>query len=137
MAQGYAPADGIRAWLAGTPGILGLAAADEGIGLVAEAGIDAIRAKSLVLTAYAIELHDAWLAPLGFTLGSPRDPARRGGHVAVRRADARDLCEALVASGVVPDFRAPDSIRLGPSPLSTSFVELHDGLARLRELASA
>ncbi len=137
MGQGYEPADGIRGWLAGTPGILGLAAAEEGIRLVAEAGIAAIRAKSLALTGYAIELHDAWLAPLGFTLGSPREPARRGGHVAIRHPDARALCEALVASEVVPDFRAPDSIRIGPGPLSTSFVEVHAGLARLRELASA
>jgi len=137
MGQGFDPADGIRGWLAGTPGILALAAVQEGVRMVAEAGIDRIRAKSVALTSYAVELHDAWLAPLGFDLGSPRDPGRRGSHVAVRHPDARRLCERLIASRVIPDFREPDSIRLGFSPLTTSFGEIHAGMAHLRELAAA
>jgi kynureninase len=135
MGQGFRPMAGIGGWLTGTPGVLGLAAAEEGIRVSVEAGIEAIRAKGVALTGYAIALHDAWLAPLGFTLGSPRDAARRGSHVSVRRADARELTQALIAAGVIPDFRAPDSVRLGLSPLTTSFSDVARGIATLARLA--
>ena len=135
MGQGFRPTPGIAGWLTGTPGVLGLAAAEEGIRVSVEAGIDAIRAKGIALTEYAIALHDARLAPLGFSLGSPRDAARRGSHVSVRRADARELTRAMIAAGVIPDFRAPDSIRLGLSPLTTSFADVARGIAVLAELA--
>jgi kynureninase len=135
MGDGFRPARGITGWLTGTPGILGIAAAEEGIRITAEAGVEAIRAKGIALTEYAIALHDAWLAPLGFTLGSPRDAGRRGSHVSVRRADARELTKAMIDRGVVPDFRAPDSIRLGLSPLTTRFVDVARGLEILRDLA--
>jgi kynureninase len=125
---------GIAGWLVGTPGILGLAAAEAGIDLTAEAGIERIRGKGIALTAYAIELFDAWLAPLGVELGSPRDPRRRGAHVSVRHPEANRLTQALIERGVIPDFRAPDSIRLGLSPLTTSFEEVHRGLTALRDL---
>jgi kynureninase len=74
MGQGYDPEPGIRSWLVGTPGIIGLAAADEGIGLVSEAGIDRIRAKGVALTEYAIALFDARLAALGFALAARAIP---------------------------------------------------------------
>ena len=134
MAQGYDPAPGIVAWLTGTPGILALAGVEEGVRLVAEAGIPAIRAKGVALTEFAIELVDERLAVLGATVGSPRDPARRGAHVAVRHPDARRLTRELIANGVIPDFRAPDSIRLGLSPLSTAFRDVERGLATLESL---
>jgi len=137
MGQGFRPRSGIAGWLTGTPGILGLAATEEGVRIVAEAGIERIRAKGIALTEYAIALHDAWLAPLGFTLGSPRDPGRRGSHVSVRRHDARQLTRALIDAAVLPDFRAPDSIRLGLSPLTTTFSEVARGIAILRDLAGA
>jgi kynureninase len=137
MGQGYDPEPGIRRWLTGTPGILAIAAADEGVALVEEAGIDRIRAKGVALTEYAIALFDAWLAPIGFGLGSPRDPARRGAHVAVRHPDARRLTEGLIAAGVVPDFREPDSIRLGLSPLTTSFRDVWVGIGRVRDLGGS
>jgi kynureninase len=136
MGEGFRAAPGIGGWLTGTPGILGLAAAEEGIRVSVEAGIDRIRAKGIALTEYAIALHDAWLAPLGFELGSPRDPARRGAHVSVRHADARSLTRDLIEAGVVPDFRAPDSIRLGLSPLTTSFTDVARGIGVLRDLTT-
>lgn len=136
MGQGFRPRPGIAGWLTGTPGILGLAAAEEGIRLSTEAGIDRIRAKGIALTEYAIALHDARLAPLGFELGSPRDAASRGAHVSIRRADARELTRRMIAAGIVPDFRAPDSIRLGLSPLTTTFDEVHRAIERIAELAS-
>ena len=125
---------GIAGWLVGTPSILALTVVQAGIELVAEAGIDAIRAKSVALTEYAIALADEWLAPLGCSIGSPRDAGRRGGHVAVRHPDARRLTREMIDRGVIPDFRAPDTIRIGLSPLSTSFTDVHRGLAALRDL---
>jgi kynureninase len=125
---------GIAGWLVGTPGILALTAAQAGIELTAEAGIDAIRAKGIALTEYAIDLLDAWLAPLGCSLGSPRDSARRGAHISIRHPDARRLTRALINRNVLPDFRAPDSIRIGLSPLTTSFEDVNSGLSALREL---
>lgn len=136
MGQGYDPEPGIGSWLVGTPGIIGLAAADEGIGLVIEAGIDRIRAKGIALTEYAIALFDARLAKRGFGLGSPRDPARRGAHVAIRHPDARRLTAELIGRGVIPDFREPDSIRFGLSPLTTSFRDVEAGVAALEQLVS-
>jgi kynureninase len=135
MAQGYDPTPGIGAWLTGTPTVMALGAIDEGVRLIADAGIARIRAKAVALTDYAIALHDAWLAPLGFTLGSPREAARRGAHVAVRRVDGAALSDALSANGVVTDYREPDSIRLGLSPLTTRFADVREGIGRLRELA--
>ena len=136
MGQGYDPQPGIRSWLTGTPGILALAAAEEGIRLAAEAGIPAIRAKGVALTEYAIALVDDRLANHGFSVGSPRDAARRGAHVAIRHPRARDLTAQLIARGVVPDFREPDSIRFGLSPLTTSFGDVARGIAALEELAA-
>ena len=136
MGQGFRPRPGIAGWLTGTPGILGLAAAEEGIRLSAEAGIANIRAKGIALTEYAIALHDARLAPLGFELGSPREAARRGAHVSIRRADARELTRRMIAAGIIPDFRAPDSIRLGLSPLTTTFDEVHRAIKRIADLAA-
>jgi len=125
---------GIAGWLTGTPGIIGLAAAEAGIALTAEAGVTPIRTKGLALTEYAIELHDAWLAPLGCTVGSPRDGARRGAHVAIRHPDAERLTAELIDRGVIPDYRAPDSIRIGCSPLTTSFEDIWRGFDQLRTL---
>jgi kynureninase len=137
MEQGYEPAAGISSWLSGTPGVLALAAVEEGARLTAEAGVEEIRQKARALTEYAISLHDERLESLGFTLGSPRDPERRGSHVSVCRADASELCAALADSGVLADFRMPDTIRLGCSPLTTSYADVWDGVDRLCTLAAA
>ena len=134
MGPAFKPRRGIGGWLAGTPGIIGLTAAQAGIELVAEAGIDAIRTKGIALTEYAIALVDEWLVPLDCTLGAPRDAARRGNQLSIRHRGARRLTRALKERNVIPDFRAPDSIRIGLSPLTTSFDEVHRGLAALRDL---
>ena len=134
MAPGYEPADGIRSLLSGTPPVLALSAVDEGVGLVAEAGIQRIRAKGIALTELAIELADARLADAGVTIASPRDPARRGAHVALAHPDAERLCAQLIERGVIPDFRRPDVIRFGLSPLITRFVDVWDGVETLRAL---
>jgi len=138
MGPGYEPVPGIGRFLAGTPAILDLTAAEVGIQLTAEAGLEALRAKSVALTELVVELHDAWLAPLGFQLGSPRDPERRGGHVSLQHEEAWPICRALMERGnVVPDFRSPDSIRIGLPPLYMRFVDVWDALDRLRRLIEA
>ena len=135
MGDDYEPARGVRRFLTGTPNVPALVAIEEGVRLVAEAGVDRLRAKAEALTSYAVELHDAWLAPLGFELWSPRDPARRGAHVSVRHDQAWPICRALVQrANVIPDFREPDVIRLGLAPLYTRFSDVHEALDRLRAL---
>ncbi len=134
MAPEWERAPGILGFAAGTPPVLGLVAVDEGVSLVEEAGLEAIRAKATALTDYAVALHDAWLAPLGAELGSPRDAERRGSHVAIRHPDAERLRAALADRGVIVDFRRPDVIRLGLSPLTTSFGEVREAIVRLRDL---
>jgi kynureninase len=115
--------------------VLDLAAVEEGVKLTAEAGVDRLREKSLALCELIIDLHDAWLVPLGFELGSPRDGARRGSHVSVRHPEAWPICRALIErAAVIPDFRGPDSIRLGVAPLYTRFVDVYDAIDRLRGL---
>ena len=134
MDPGYEATDGIRAFLSGTPPILALHAMEPGLELVERAGIERIRAKAVALTALAIVLADAWLTEHGVAVASPREEAIRGAHVALAHRDAAALCEALTARGVLTDYRAPDVIRVGLSPLSTRFVEVWDGLAALRDL---
>jgi kynureninase len=134
MAPGYEPAEGIRALLSGTPPVLALSAVDEGVALVAQAGIDRIRAKGIALTELAIELADARLARAGVRVDSPRDPRRRGAHVALAHPDAERLCAELIERGVIPDFRRPDVIRFGLSPLTTRFVDVWDGVEAMRTL---
>jgi kynureninase len=137
MGPAYEPEPGIARWLAGTPHIAGLVAAQAGVELVAEAGIDRVAAKARALTAYAIELHDEWLAPLGFELGTPRVPERRGSHVALRHPEGWQVCRALIErAGVLPDFREPDVVRFGFSPLDTRFADVHDALERTRDLVA-
>jgi kynureninase len=131
MAPGYEPSPGIASWLTGTPGILSLVAVEPSVALVAEAGVESIRRKSEKLTALAVDLYDQWLGDLGWTLQSPRDPARRGSHVTVSHPAARQAMADLVELGVIPDFRRPDGIRLGLAPLTTRYTDVYDGLQRL------
>jgi kynureninase len=132
MGPRYEPVSGIGRFLAGTPPVLGLAGVGAGAAMLGEAGIGAVRTKAAALTAFAVELHDERLAPIGFALGTPRDPAVRGAHVALRHPDAWRVCRALIEHAhVVPDFRHPDSIRLGLPPLYTRFADVWDAVDRL------
>ncbi len=135
MERTYDPEPDIRRFLAGTPPILGLAAVEEGVRLTAAAGVDPLRTKSIALTELIVALRDAWLAPLGFELASPRDPERRGSHVSLSHPDAWRITRALIEqASVIPDFRSPDSVRLGVAPLYTRHVDVWDALDRLRGL---
>ena len=100
-----------------------------------QAGMDFIRAKSILMTDYASFLTDSWLAPLGFSLGSPRDSAMRGSHISIRHTDGYRINRALIEEmNVIPDFRAPDNIRLGFSSLYTSFAEIWQGFDRIKRV---
>ena len=135
MERSYEPEPGIRGFLAGTPPILDLTAVRVGAQVVADAGVASLRKKAMTLTDLIVELHDDWLAPLGFELASPRDAERRGAHVSLRHDEAWPISRAMIGRArVIPDFRGPDSIRLGVPPLYTRAVDVWDALDRLRGL---
>ncbi|WP_460304461.1 kynureninase [Actinocorallia aurea] len=137
MGPDWRPPPTIDRFLVGTPPMLSGLAALEGVRLTARAGIEPVAAKARTLTDYALRLADAWLAPLGFTVATPRDPARRGSHLALRHPAAWQLCQALKAEGVVPDYRPPEHLRLGFAPLYTRHRDIHTGLTRLRDIVAA
>jgi kynureninase len=135
MGPEYDPAPDVTRFLAGTPPVLDLAAVEAGVDLVLEAGLEPLREKSVALTELVIDLYDEWLAPLGFGLGTPRNPARRGSHVSLLHDEGWRICRALIEhAAVVPDFRRPDSIRYGLPPLYTRYVDAWDAVDRLRRI---
>ncbi len=136
MGPAYDPVPGIERFATGTPQILGTVAVAEGTKLLAEAGIDRLREKGVALTSYLIHLADEWLAPHGFRLASPRADARRGSHVTLYHPEAWRISKALIAAGVIGDFRTPDRLRLGPVPITTRFADVWDALDRLRQIAA-
>ena len=136
MSPHHEPAAGAAALHLGTPHILSLAPLLGSLELIeAAGGLCALRAKSLALTDFLLALIDRDLAPLGFTVATPRGEPARGGHLALAHPDAWRFCQALKAADVVPDFRAPDLLRLAPSPLYTSFADCAEAIARLKHIA--
>lgn len=128
MGPGYEPAPGIRRMLTGTPPVLAMQPLQAMLDLVEEAGMPAVRAKAMALTEHAVALADERLATYGVRLASPRDPAGRGAHVMLEHPAFREVTALLWQRGVVPDFRPPSGLRVGLSPLSTSFVEVERGI---------
>ncbi len=119
--------------------MLSMLALEPALDITLEAGIERLRAKSVALSEYLIFLFDEWLAPLGFALGSPREAERRGSHVSLQHPEAFRITRALIetpppAVQVIPDFRAPNNIRLGLAPLYNTFEQVHRAMARLREI---
>lgn len=137
MGPEYVPAGDIRQLLSGTPPVTSMLAMQGMLDLIEQSSIDAIRAKSVTLTEFAVEAYDEALAPLGVRLLSPRDAAIRGGHVTIGHPDFRAVTQRLWADGIIPDFRFPDGIRLGLSPLSTSHVETLTGVLAIRDALQA
>jgi len=134
MGPGYEPAEGMLRFISGTPPILSMVPLAAALDVIEEAGMAAIRAKSVALCEYAIEIVDALLAPHGVTVVSPRDAARRGSHVTLRHERFRELLDPLWEAGVLLDYREPDCLRIGLSPLTTTFAEVHRGLAAVAGL---
>jgi kynureninase len=134
MAERYQPADGIRQLISGTPPIVGMLPMRDMLALIDNVGMPAVRRKSVALTGFAIEVADALLTPYDVRLASPRDAAIRGGHITLDHPDFRQLTADLWERGVIPDFRPPHGLRIGLSPLSTSFAEVAAGLSIVAEL---
>lgn len=136
MSHTFEPAAGAGAWQISTPSVLGAAPLYGALRLLNEAGIERIREKSLRQTDYLLFLADTLLAqaPYGFQAGTPREHARRGGHVALEHPEALRLSKALRARGVVPDFRPPNVIRLAPAALYTTYAELWRTVEALRQV---
>jgi kynureninase len=132
MGPRYQPAPGVGRFLTGTPPVLGLFAVRAGIDMLLEAGLDRLWTKSQALTSLLVTLVNERLTPAGARLASPAEPNRRGGHVSLSHPQAWPWCSTLIESGlVIPDFRPPDTIRLGPAPLYTRFVDVFDAIERL------
>ena len=133
MEQGYVPEPGVRSLVSGTPPIVGMVPVRRGLELLEEAGIEEVRAKSLRLTDLAWSVVEAWPAELGVQIATPREHERRGGHLTLTHPDFQQVNARLWERGVIPDFRSPDGLRIGLSPLSTTFAEVWDGLAVVLE----
>jgi kynureninase len=128
----------IRGFQIASPSLMGIRCVQTAFSMIKEAGIDAIAHKAAVGTAMMIELYDAWLAPLGIELNTSRVAKERGGHISLVHPDAAQICVAMrTISNVIPDYRTPNSIRLAISPLPTSYVEIWDGLERMRDLVAS
>jgi kynureninase len=132
MGPRYEPHAGIRRFISGTPAIVGMLAMQDMLDLIAETGMGQLRAKSIQLTEYAISLVDELLVPLGVELASPRDAARRGSHVTIDHDSFQQVNARLWEQGIIPDFRRPNGLRLGLSPLTTSFSEVHLGVDAIK-----
>ena len=133
----YAPAPGVNRFLVGTQPMLSLLTMEAALDPLLEAGMEAIRTKSVLLTEYASYLTDHLLAPLGFSLGSPHDPARRGSHISIRHEEGYRISRALIEEmNLIPDFREPDNIRLGFAPLYTTFHEVWEGFNRIQRVVA-
>lgn len=135
MGQGFDRADGMRGFQIASPSIVGMRCIEVAFSMIGVAGLPAIARKAALGTDLMVRLHDEWLAPLGFELVTPRDAARRGGHITLRHPEAKQIATAMREMvKVIPDYREPSSIRLAMSPLATSFTEVYQGFERIRTL---
>ncbi len=138
MGAKFEKADGIRGFQIASPSIIGLRSINEAFTMIGEAGISAIAAKAAKGTELMIDLYDAWLAPLGFTLLTSRNAQERGGHLSFHHPEAERISVALRKfANVIPDYRTPNALRLAISPLPTSFLEVWEGFARIRDSVAA
>ena len=137
MGPDFEKSSDIRGFQIASPSLIGLRCIQSAFGMIEEAGIDQIAKKCATGTEMMIGLYDAWLADLGFTLNTSRDPQERGGHISLVHPDAKRIAVALRKfANVIPDYRVPNSIRVAISPLATSYTEVWDGFQRLRDLVS-
>ena len=138
MGANFERASGIRGFQIASPSLIGLRCIKSAFTMIEEAGIGAISEKAAIGTEMMIQLYDAWLAELGFTLLTSRNPQERGGHISLGHPDAARICVALREfADVIPDYRTPDAMRLAISPLPGSYVEVWDGFSRIRDLVAS
>ncbi len=136
MGPDYRPGRGMRAFISGTPPVLGMVGIEDTVDLIDEVGLEAVRDKAIALGDFVLEGVEELLARHEVRVLSPRDAARRGGHVTIGHPRFRAITGELWAQDVIPDFREPDGIRLGLAPLSTSYTEVAEALTRIRALLS-
>ena len=135
MGPDFVKAQGIRGFQIASPSIIGIRGVQVAFEMIEEATIDAISEKAATGTQLMIDLYDAWLADLGYTLLTSRSADERGGHISLGHPDAARICIALRQfANVIPDYRTPNSIRLAIAPLPTSYIEVWDGFERIRDL---
>lgn len=134
---GYQPVGNVHGLLSGTPNILGITAVEQGVRLIAEAGIEQLTQIGRLLTGYAIKLTDDLLAPLGWRVASPRNAVRRGAHLTIQHQDAWQIHQALLARGVIAGFHGPQRLRLGMAPLYTSFEDVWVAVEQIAEVTSS
>ena len=138
MGPDFVKAEGIRGFQIASPSIIGIRGVQVAFAMIEEAGIDVIASKAAIGTQMMIDLYDEWLAPLGYTLLTSRNPKERGGHISIGHPDAARICVALRKfANVIPDYRTPNAIRLAIAPLPTSYVEVWDGFQRIRDLTQS
>jgi kynureninase len=135
----YRPSEGVRKYLTGTPPVISVSGLEPALDMILEAGIAAIRKKSIMQTEYLINLASEWLIKKGFRLGSPDYKEKRGSHVSLKHAEAYRICKALIDPSVgkhvvLPDFREPNNIRLGIAPLYTSYQEIYHALDQMKTI---
>ncbi len=131
----YSPAHGAERFLSGAQPLISMLTMEAALEPLLQAGMDSLRAKSILMTDYAIFLTENLLVPFGFSLGSPRDSAQRGSHISIRHPEGYRINRALIDEmNVIPDFREPDNLRLGFTPLYLSFTEIWEGFDRIRRV---
>jgi kynureninase len=133
----YRPAEGIRRFLTGTPPVISVSGLEPAIDMILDAGIGSIRKKSLEQGSYLISLAKEWLFPHGFRLGSPEVGEKRGSHVTLKHAEGYRISKALIDPSVgeqvvLPDFREPNNIRFGITPLYTTYEEIHTAMQKVK-----
>ena len=137
MGSDFEKEPSIRGFQIASPSLMGLRCINSSFAIIESAGIARIEEKCAIGTSMMIDLFDVWLAPLGFSLNTPRDPKRRGGHISLIHPEAERIAVALRRfANVIPDYRVPNAIRLAISPLATSYTEVFDGFQRIRDLVS-
>mgnify|MGYP001067724390 FL=1 len=135
----YIPSEGISKFAISTPSILSLSAIEPGLDITLEAGLRTIRKKSLKQSEFLIEMIRSELHPIGFQLASPAESTQRGSHVSIRHEEAYRINKALIEpvekrTIFIPDFRPPDNIRIGITPLYLKFTELVQTIERIKEI---
>ncbi|WP_420491417.1 kynureninase [Neobacillus drentensis] len=134
MEHTLTPADSAGAYQIGTPHVLSLAPLLGALEIFAEAGIENIRAKSLKINQFLMDLLNQEVAGMGFTIGNPVEDFRRGGHVSLEHIEAARICKALKENGIIPDFRAPNIIRLAPVALYSSYTDVWEVVQILKKI---
>ncbi|MBN8657587.1 MAG: kynureninase [Anaerolineae bacterium] len=131
----YQPAPGAQRFMVGTQPMISLLTMEAALEPLLEAGMDALREKSILMTDFASFLTESWLVPFGFSLGSPLDSAMRGSHISIRHPEGYRINRTLIEEmNLIPDFRAPDNLRLGFAPIYLSFADVWEGFDRIRRV---